>query len=55
MQACGVADSNLHTANIYCSHEALVVDYERAMLRLAQGASGEEELFNLSAHQLLDW
>ena len=51
MAACGVADSNLQTAQIYCSHEALVVDYERAMLRLSEN-DGNQELFNLSAHQL---
>ncbi|EUA23949.1 class-II DAHP synthetase family protein [Mycobacterium xenopi 4042] len=35
MSACGVADRNLQTAEIYASHEALVLDYERAMLRLS--------------------
>ena len=34
MSACGVTDRNLRTAEIYASHEALVLDYERAMLRL---------------------
>ncbi len=34
MSACGVDDRNLQTAEIYASHEALVLDYERAMLRL---------------------
>ena len=34
MSACGVNDRNLQTAEIYASHEALVLDYERAMLRL---------------------
>ena len=52
MQACGVSDSNLQTADIYCSHEALVVDYERAMLRLAHDQQGDDKLYNLSAHQL---
>ncbi len=52
MAACGVSDTNLQTAQIYCSHEALVVDYERAMLRLAEEADGELQLYNLSAHQL---
>ncbi|MBV7296242.1 3-deoxy-7-phosphoheptulonate synthase class II [Corynebacterium sp. TAE3-ERU12] len=52
MAACGVSDNNLQTAQIYCSHEALVVDYERAMLRLAEDHDGETALFNLSAHQL---
>lgn len=52
MAACGVNDQNLHSANIYCSHEALLVDYERAMLRLAEDENGQTELYDLSAHQL---
>ncbi|AKK03540.1 class II 3-deoxy-7-phosphoheptulonate synthase [Corynebacterium epidermidicanis] len=53
MDACGVNDPGLRTANIYASHEALLVDYERAMLRLADSADGSgQELFDLSAHQL---
>lgn len=52
MEACGVADHNLRRADIFCSHEALLVDYERAMLRLAHNEVGETELFNLSAHQV---
>jgi 3-deoxy-7-phosphoheptulonate synthase len=52
MEACGVTDSTLQTADIYCSHEALVRDYERAMLRLAHGENGEDVLYNLSAHQI---
>ena len=35
MSACGVNDRNLDTAEIYASHEALVLDHERAMLRLS--------------------
>jgi 3-deoxy-7-phosphoheptulonate synthase len=49
MAACGVTDRNLDTAEIYASHEALVLDYERAMLRLADD-SGEPRLYDLSAH-----
>ncbi|AZA08910.1 Phospho-2-dehydro-3-deoxyheptonate aldolase AroG [Corynebacterium pseudopelargi] len=52
MNACGVHDDTLRAADIFCSHEALVVDYERAMLRLAQNDEGETELYDLSAHQL---
>ncbi|BBZ33183.1 phospho-2-dehydro-3-deoxyheptonate aldolase [Mycolicibacterium confluentis] len=58
MSACGVNDRNLDTAEIYASHEALVLDYERAMLRLADDADegaveGEPaKLFDLSAHYL---
>ncbi|MEK0629503.1 3-deoxy-7-phosphoheptulonate synthase, partial [Mycobacterium ulcerans] len=50
MSACGVADRNLQTAEIYASHEALVLDYERAMLRLGEGENGEPQLYDLSAH-----
>ncbi len=52
MQACGVSDESLRHANIFCSHEALLVDYERAMLRLGQDENGETGLYDLSAHQL---
>ena len=49
MSACGVSDPSLHAAQIFASHEALVLDYERAMLRL--DVSGESpRLFDLSAH-----
>ncbi len=47
MSACGVDDSSLRTVEMYASHEMLVLDYERAMLRL-EG----ERLYDLSAHQL---
>jgi 3-deoxy-7-phosphoheptulonate synthase len=51
MNACGVSDPSLHAAEIFASHEALVLDYERAMLRL--DTSGEvPRLFDLSAHFL---
>jgi 3-deoxy-7-phosphoheptulonate synthase len=55
MTACGVNDRNLDTAEIYASHEALVLDYERAMLRLAdagESADGQAKLYDLSAHFL---
>ena len=51
MSACGVNDRNLDTADIYASHEALVIDYERAMLRLSE-EFGEPRLYDLSAHYL---
>jgi 3-deoxy-7-phosphoheptulonate synthase len=52
MNACGVTDPNLQTAEIFASHEALVLDYERAMLRLGpEGAEDEApKLYDLSAH-----
>jgi 3-deoxy-7-phosphoheptulonate synthase len=47
MSACGVDDSSLRTVELFASHEMLVLDYERALLRLDQ-----DRLFLLSAHQL---
>lgn len=52
MDACGVRDDNLRTSQVYASHEALLVDYERAMLRLATDSNGDTKLYDLSAHQL---
>lgn len=52
MNACGVDDSTLRAAEIYCSHEALLKDYERAMLRLGKDNQGETKLYDLSAHQV---
>jgi 3-deoxy-7-phosphoheptulonate synthase len=53
MNACGVNDPNLKTAEIFASHEALVLDYERAMLRLSNDFPAERpepRLYDLSAH-----
>jgi len=51
MSACGVDSHSLHSVEIFSSHEALLLDYERAMLRL--DASGEsEKLYDLSGHFL---
>ncbi|TDP30898.1 3-deoxy-D-arabinoheptulosonate-7-phosphate synthase [Nocardia ignorata] len=52
MAACQVNDPSLKTARIYASHEALVLDYERAMLRLSESETGEPLLYDLSAHFL---
>ena len=56
MSACGVDDRNLQTAEIYASHEALVMDYERAMLRMDVPDPDAEDpspkLYDLSAHYL---
>lgn len=49
MAACGTVDLNLQTTRVYCSHEALAVNYERAMLRLPED-DDSQGLFNLSAH-----
>lgn len=50
MDACGVTDHNLREVEFYASHEALLMDYERAMLRLDLDRSGS--LYDLSAHFL---
>ena len=44
-----VDDRNLQTAEIYASHEALVLDYERAMLRMSTDYE-DQRLYDLSAH-----
>jgi 3-deoxy-7-phosphoheptulonate synthase len=51
MSACGVDDSSLRSTEIFASHEALVLDYERAMLRL-DNTTGTAKLYDLSAHFL---
>ena len=47
MSACGVEDSSLRTVELYASHEMLVLDYERSLLR-----PDRDRLYLLSAHQL---
>src|SRR3712207_751088 len=47
MSACGVDDSSLRTVDLFASHEMLVLDYERSLLR-----AQDERLYLLSAHQL---
>ena len=47
MTACGVDDSSLRTVELFASHEMLVLDYERPLLRSEDG-----QLYLLSAHQL---
>ncbi len=51
MDACGVDDHNLHSVEFYASHEALLLDYERALLRLDERGD-EPKLYDLSAHFL---
>jgi 3-deoxy-7-phosphoheptulonate synthase len=51
MDACGVDDHNLHSVEFYASHEALLIDYERAMLRL-DTRGPEPRLYNVGAHFL---
>ena len=49
MTACGVNDSSLRSTELFASHEALVLDYERALLRLE--TTGEiPRLYDLSGH-----
>jgi 3-deoxy-7-phosphoheptulonate synthase len=47
MSACGVDDSSLRTVELFASHEMLVLDYERPLLR-----PGGDRMYLLSAHQL---
>ncbi|TXS57926.1 class II 3-deoxy-7-phosphoheptulonate synthase [Streptomyces sp. t39] len=52
MAACRADHSALHTTEVYASHEALLLDYERAMLRTAEGDDGRAGLYGLSGHFL---
>ncbi len=52
MNACGVSDHALHSTEIFASHEALVLDYERALLRLDAANHDDPRLFSLGAHFL---
>ena len=47
MQACGVDDSALRTAMLFCSHEALALEYERPLTRIVG-----ERAYGLSGHFL---
>jgi 3-deoxy-7-phosphoheptulonate synthase len=51
MQACGVQDYSLDHTEIFASHEALLLDYERALLRL-DNTGDEPKLYDLSSHFL---
>ncbi|WP_029137053.1 class II 3-deoxy-7-phosphoheptulonate synthase [Nakamurella lactea] len=51
MSACGVDSHSLHSVEIFSSHEALLLDYERAMLRLDQTGDASK-LYDLSGHFL---
>jgi 3-deoxy-7-phosphoheptulonate synthase len=51
MSACGVTDTSLDSTEIFASHEALLLDYERAMLRL-DTETGRPRLYDLSSHFL---
>jgi 3-deoxy-7-phosphoheptulonate synthase len=45
MRACGVHDSALDGVELYASHEALILEYERALTRLEDGRA-----YDLSGH-----
>src|SRR6476620_682883 len=45
MRACGVHDSALEGVELYASHEALILEYERALTRL-----DDARAYDLSAH-----
>ena len=49
MVACGVEDRALSTIDFYASHEALLLEYERAMTRID---SGRQQLYGCSGHML---
>ncbi|HEX7661080.1 MAG TPA: 3-deoxy-7-phosphoheptulonate synthase class II [Pseudonocardiaceae bacterium] len=51
MSACGVDDGSLSTTEIFASHEALLLDYERALLRL-DVRENAPKLYDLSSHFL---
>jgi 3-deoxy-7-phosphoheptulonate synthase len=51
MNACGADSHSLHSVDVFSSHEALLLDYERAMLRLDE-TGGEPRLYDLSGHFL---
>ncbi|MFJ1811384.1 MULTISPECIES: class II 3-deoxy-7-phosphoheptulonate synthase [unclassified Streptomyces] len=52
MAASGADHGALHTTEIYASHEALLLEYEHGLLRLAGSAAGEPRLYGLSSHML---
>ncbi|WP_410580763.1 class II 3-deoxy-7-phosphoheptulonate synthase [Amycolatopsis sp. lyj-108] len=52
MDSCGVATTPLHTTEIFASHEALVLDYERALVRWEQDEDPASRLYDLSGHFL---
>jgi 3-deoxy-7-phosphoheptulonate synthase len=48
IRACGMTDDEaLRTVTLYCSHEALALEYDRALTRVADGRA-----YGLSAHYL---
>jgi len=50
MRACGVHDAALDSVELYAGHEALILDYERALTRVEADAAGEARAYDLSGH-----
>jgi len=58
MRACGVHDAALDSVELYAAHEALILDYERALTRVEYGgapgsegvAAGGGRAYDLSGH-----
>ena len=51
MRACGVHDAALETVELYSSHEALILEYERALTRV-ESRRDADRAYDLSAHFL---
>jgi 3-deoxy-7-phosphoheptulonate synthase len=51
MQACGIEDAALRSTDLYCSHEALILEYERALTR-RDPDSADNRAYDLSAHMV---
>jgi len=47
MRACGVDDDALRSVELYASHEALILEYERALTRVSDGTA-----YDLSGHMV---
>ncbi|GBG37736.1 phospho-2-dehydro-3-deoxyheptonate aldolase [Mycobacterium montefiorense] len=52
MSACHVNDPSLQSTEIFVSHEALLLEYERGLLRMDTSETGEIKLYDLSSHFL---
>jgi 3-deoxy-7-phosphoheptulonate synthase len=50
MRACGVHDAALEGVELYAGHEALILDYERALTRIETDAAGRAAAYDLSGH-----
>jgi len=50
MRACGVHDAALEGVELYAGHEALILDYERALTRIETDSTGRPGAYDLSGH-----